>query len=181
MDADNEDVILVNECLDGNGRVYEQIVEKYYKVVYRLTAKFVRNTDDAEEITQSVFVKAYENLRSFNPKYKFFSWLYRISVNESINFGKRKKPSDNVPEEMSSLDGNPDNIYENNELSSNIQDALMELDKLSRVPVVLKHFLGYSYKELSYLLGVPEKTVKSRLFTGRQLLKELLIKYKNLI
>ncbi|HEX9252885.1 MAG TPA: sigma factor-like helix-turn-helix DNA-binding protein, partial [Ignavibacteriaceae bacterium] len=55
-------------------------------------------------------------------------------------------------------------------------DALMELDMLYRMPVVLKHFLDYSYKELSYLLSVPEKTVKSRLFTGRQLLKDILVK-----
>ncbi len=59
-------------------------------------------------------------------------------------------------------------------MSKKITDALMELDMLYRLPVVLKHFLDYSYKELSFLLSVPEKTVKSRLFTGRQLLKNLL-------
>jgi RNA polymerase sigma-70 factor (ECF subfamily) len=63
-------------------------------------------------------------------------------------------------------------------MGEKIQDALMELDMLYRLPIVLKHFLDYSYKELSYLLDVPEKTVKSRLFTGRQLLKDILIKIK---
>jgi RNA polymerase sigma-70 factor (ECF subfamily) len=173
---DNEDFIAVSDCLNGNGRSYEIIVDKYHKVIFRLANKFVKDFDDAEEITQSVFVKAYENLSSYNPKYKFFSWLYRITVNEAINFDKRRKDTEEINENHSSGSNDPDQIYDNNTLSDNIIGALMELDMIYRLPVVLKHFLDYSYKELSYLLGVPEKTVKSRLFTGRQLLKDILTK-----
>lgn len=173
---ENEDFILVTDCLRGNGRSYELIVEKYNKIIFRLAIKFVKDFDDAEEITQSVFVKAYENLKDYNPKYKFFSWLYRITVNESINFEKRSKKVEQISENLRSVNYDPDKIYDNNALSDVITDALMELDMLYRMPVVLKHFLDYSYKELSYLLGVPEKTVKSRLFTGRQLLKDILVK-----
>lgn len=172
----SEDFILVSDCLNGNGKSYEVIVEKYHKIIFRLANKFVKDFDDAEEITQSVFVKAFENLNDYNPKFKFFSWLYRITVNESINFSKRKKNIEEISENQRSVDDNPDKIYDNNELSDNIIEALMELDMIYRIPVVLKHFLDYSYKELSYLLEVPEKTVKSRLFTGRQLLKDILIK-----
>jgi RNA polymerase sigma-70 factor (ECF subfamily) len=176
LKLDNEDFITVSDCLNGNGRSYEIIVDKYQKMVFRLANKFVKNFDDAEEITQSVFVKAYENLNSYDPKYKFFSWLYRIAVNEAINFEKRKKNTEMINENMRSSELDPDRIYDNNVLSDNITDALMGLDMIYRIPVVLKHFLDYTYKELSYLLGVPEKTVKSRLFTGRQLLKEILTK-----
>lgn len=176
LQLENEDFILVSDCLSGKGRSYEIIVEKYNKIIFRLANKFVKDFDDAEEITQSVFVKAYENLKDYNPKYKFFSWLYRITVNESINFEKRKKSVEKISENFRSVNDDPDKIYDNNALSDVITDALMELDMLYRIPVVLKHFLDYSYKELSYLLGVPEKTVKSRLFTGRQLLKDILIK-----
>jgi RNA polymerase sigma-70 factor (ECF subfamily) len=176
MEAEKEDLLLVKECLEGNGRSYDVIVEKYYKVVFRLAVKFVKGYDDAEEITQMVFVKAYENLRNFNPKYKFFSWLYRITINESLNFEKRKKHNEELSEEMRSDDSEPGSITESNELSSNIRNALMEIDIMYRIPVVLKHFMGYSYKELSSLLDIPEKTVKSRLFSGRQMLKDILIK-----
>jgi RNA polymerase sigma-70 factor, ECF subfamily len=172
----SEDFILVSDCLNGNGKSYEIIVEKYHKIIFRLANKFVKDFDDAEEITQSVFVKAYENLNDYNPKFKFFSWLYRITVNESINFSKRRKNVEEISENQRSVEDDPDKIYDNNELSDNIIEALMELDMIYRLPVVLKHFLDYSYKELSCLLGVPEKTVKSRLFTGRQLLKDILIK-----
>ena len=174
----SDDLILVKECLNGNKSSFEDIVEKYYKIIFRLAYKIIKDYDDAEEITQSVFVKAYENLSSYNPKFKFFSWLYRITVNESLNFSKRKSYTEEFNEEFRTNNDNPDEIYNKAELGEQIQNALMELDMLYRLPVVLKHFLDYSYKELSYLLDVPEKTVKSRLFTGRQLLKDILIKNK---
>jgi len=173
-----DDKVLVRECIDGSKEAYKEIVEKYYKVVYRLAFRILQNSDDAEEITQSVFVKAYENLENYNPNYKFFSWLYRITVNETLNFSKKQSFTEKINIEYSIIDEKPDEIYDRSELGEKIQDALMELDMLYRLPVVLKHFLDYSYKELSYLLGIPEKTVKSRLFTGRQLLKDILIKNK---
>ena len=173
-----EDKDLVKECLEGNKHSFEEIVEKYYKTIYRLAFRIIRNSDDADEITQTVFVKAYENLSSYNSKFKFFSWLYRITVNESLNLSKKQKYTEELNERIESNESNPDEIYNQTEMGEKIQDALMELDMLYRLPVVLKHFLDYSYKELSYLLDVPEKTVKSRLFTGRQLLKDILIKKK---
>jgi RNA polymerase sigma-70 factor (ECF subfamily) len=171
-----EDNILVSRCLNGDAGAYEALVEKYYKIIFRLARKLLRNYDDAEEITQSVFVKAYENLNKYNPKYKFFSWLYRITVNETINFSRKKNYTEQLSEGLTNNEDNPDEIYNRNDLGEKIQDALMEIDMLYRIPLVLKHFLNYSYKELSDLLGIPEKTVKSRLFTGRQLLKDILIK-----
>lgn len=180
MNKDDKD--LVSECLKGSRKSFEEIVEKYYKVVYRLAFRLLHNEDDAEEITQTVFIKAYENLYSYNPKFKFFSWLYRITVNEALNYSKKQSYTEKLSEEYSTTEANPDEIYDKSELGDKIQFALMELDMLYRVPVVLKHFLDYSYKELSDMLGIPEKTVKSRLFTGRQQLKDILIKnkvYKN--
>jgi RNA polymerase sigma-70 factor, ECF subfamily len=172
-ETDIEDSQLVQECLNGSGKSFEILVDKYSKVVFRLAVKFVRDHDDAEEITQVVFVKAYESLKNYKSKYRFFSWLYRITVNECINYGKKKK-NEEISDMIESENDSPVEITESNELNNSIQNALMKLDMIYRVPVVLKHFLGYSYKELSDMLGVPEKTVKSRLFTGRQLLKDLL-------
>ncbi|MEO8398977.1 MAG: RNA polymerase sigma factor [Ignavibacteriaceae bacterium] len=174
----DDDQLYVIETLSGNGKSFEFLVDKYYKTVFRVASKLVRSNDDAEEITQIVFVKAYEKLSSFNPNYKFFSWLYKIAINESINFSKSLKYSEDINEQQDK-DGNmPDEIYDKNELSDSIQNALMQIDMLYRIPVVLKHFLDYSYKEISLIIDVPEKTVKSRLFEGRQLLKEILIKNK---
>jgi len=177
-----EDKVLVVQSLEGNRQAFEEIVERYYKIVYRLAIRTLHDNDNAEEITQNVFVKTYENLTSYNPKFKFFSWLYRIAINEILNFSKKQSYNEELREEFSTNDENPDDIYDRNELGEKMEAALMELDILYRLPLVLKHFMDYSYKELSDMLGVPEKTVKSRLFTGRQQLKDILIKnkvYKN--
>lgn len=175
---DTDDKVLVQECLEGSRKSFELIVEKYYKTVFRLSFRILHNSDDAEEITQTVFIKAFENLDKYNPKFKFFSWLYRIAINEALNFSKKQSYTEKLNDEYSTNEENPDQIYDRSELGEKIQVALLELDMLYRVPVVLKHFLDYSYKELSDLLDIPEKTVKSRLFTGRQLLKDILIKNK---
>ena len=169
-----DDNNLVKECLNGDRNSFEEIVEKYYKTIFRLSFRITRNHDNAEEITQSAFVKAYENLNSYDSKYKFFSWLYRITVNEAINFSKRENRTTEFNEQIFTNEGDPDKIYEEMELKKKVREAIMQLDLLYRLPIVLKHLFDYSYKELSYVLDVPEKTVKSRLFTGRQLLKEIL-------
>jgi RNA polymerase sigma-70 factor (ECF subfamily) len=173
MNSDDYD--LVKECLKGDKKSFEEIVEKYYKTIFRLSFRITRDHDNAEEITQSAFIKAYENLNSYDCKYKFFSWLYRITVNEAINFSKREKRTEEISERISTDEGSPDKIYDEMELKKKIHDAIMQLDLLYRLPIVLKHLFDYSYKELSYVLDVPEKTVKSRLFTGRQLLKDILV------
>ncbi len=173
-----DDKELVRESLQGSRKSFEEIVNKYHKTIYRLAYRLLHDNDNAEEITQIVFIKAFENLKSYNPKFKFFSWLYRIAINETLNFSKKQSYTEKLNNEFSSEVENPDVIYGRNELGEKIEDALMELDLLYRVPLVFKHFMDYSYKEISELLAIPEKTVKSRLFTGRQLLKEILIKNK---
>ena len=87
MDKDDKD--LVKESLQGSQKSFEEIVDRYYKTIYRLAYRILHDDDNAEEITQIVFVKAYESLGSFNPKFKFFSWLYRIAVNETLNLSKK--------------------------------------------------------------------------------------------
>ncbi len=173
-----DDKELVKQCLEGSRSSFEEIVNRHYKTVYRLAYRILHDNDDAEEIAQIVFVKAYENLKSYNPGFKFFSWLYRIAVNETLNFSKKQSYLEKLNDEFISDGENPDEVYGRNELGEKIETALMEVDLLYRVPLVLKHFMDYSYKEISELLVIPEKTVKSRLFTGRQLLKDILIKNK---
>ena len=174
-EADND---LVRESLQGSTKSFEEIVNRYYKTVYRLAFRILRDNDNAEEITQIVFVKVFENLASYNPKFKFFSWLYRIAINETLNFTKKQSYLEDLKDGFAADEENPDEIYGRNELGEKIENALMEIDLLYRVPLVLKHFMDYSYKEVGDLLEIPEKTVKSRLFTGRQLLKDVLIKNK---
>lgn len=170
------DAQLVAACLTGNLQAYETIVDRYQKQIFNVALRMVHNRWDAEDITQSVFVKVYEHLECFNPRYKFFSWIYRMAINESINFVKQKRHAETLQPDAISTDKTPEENYREQNLREQLLDAMMKLDIDYRAILILKHFEGFSYGEIGYIFEVPEKTVKSRLFTARQNLREILIK-----
>ena len=171
-----DDKILVRQCLRGDIKAFESLVDKYQKVVFNVAYRIANDFDDAEDITQSVFIKAFERLGDFNPRYKFFSWIYRIALNESINHANLRKHGEELNESLASDDGTPEESYRQSELCDQVQKALMKLPVDYRVVVVLKHFQNLSYDEISYVLDIPERTVKSRLFSARNSLRDILLK-----
>jgi RNA polymerase sigma-70 factor (ECF subfamily) len=90
----NADASLVRQCLAGDTRAFDALVRKYQKQLYHLALRMVRDRDDAMDIVQGVFVKVYQKLDSYDDKHEFFSWIYRITINESINFTNRAKRSE---------------------------------------------------------------------------------------
>lgn len=169
------DAALVEACLKGDHNAFGTLVHKYQGPVYNLALRMVRDPEDAEDIAQTVFVKAYQKLETFDPARQFFSWIYRIAVNESINFSKRQKRVDVYETGITAANElTPEQDYRNGELSQHIGDAILRLKMDYRLVLVLKHFHDFSYQEMSEVLQIPEKTVKSRLFTARQQLKEIL-------
>jgi len=172
----DQDSALVHDCLSGDQKAFEVLVERYQKPIFNLAFRFSADREDAEEITQTVFVKAYEKLNTFNSRYKFFSWLYKIAVNESINFLKQKKKFDTFDEHLHSRGQESDEGYRDHEMSAKIDTALLELKPEYRIVVILNHFQDLSYREIGYVLDVHENTVKSRLFSARKKLKTLLLK-----
>lgn len=174
--SEPNDVQLVSECLSGNLKAFETIVDRYQKPIFNVALRMVHNRDDAEDISQSVFVKAFENLASFNPRYKFFSWIYRMVINESINFLKQRRPGADLPPVAVSQEKTPEENFNELWLQENLLNAMLKLEVHYRAIIVLKHFEGFSYEEISYILEIPVKTVKSRLFTARQNLRDILIK-----
>jgi RNA polymerase sigma-70 factor (ECF subfamily) len=173
---EHDDKKLVHDCLNGSKQAFEQVVDKYQKMIFNMVYRMIHNLDDAEDITQGIFIKVFENLNSFNPKYKFFSWMYRIAINESLNHINRMKPFDPLSENLVALEKTPDKTYNGVEISEKIQQALMQIDPDYRMLIILKHFQDCSYKEIAVISNIPEKTIKSRLFTARQLLKEILVR-----
>ena len=173
---ETDDTLLVRQCLEGKSEAFEAIVDRYQNVIFNLALRMSNDSDDAEDIAQTVFIKAYEGLVSFNPRYKFFSWLYRIAINESLNYASLRRQHETLDESVISNDKPADEKYCDFELSHTIQNALMELALDYRIILVLKHFQDLSYSEIAYVLEIPEKTVKSRLFTARQSLRTILIR-----
>lgn len=171
---ERDDHILVRQCLEGDRRSFEELVDRYQKPIFNLALRMVSDAEDAADITQTVFVKVYESLRSFNSQYKFFSWLYRIAVNESLNFLRGRQELLGVSEELVSSESTADEKIVDEERDAGVQRALRQLTPDQRSAIVLRHFAELSYDEISEILGVPEKTVKSRLFEAREHLRKLL-------
>lgn len=171
-----DDLTLVRQFLGGERKAFEPLVERYQKAVYNVALRMSNDPDDAADITQNVFIKASEKLGTYDPKYKFFSWIYRIAVNESINFTAAARRGEALPEELVSGESNPEEIAQAGMLSESIEQGLLQLADDSRIVIILRHFEELSYEEIGFILGLPVKTVKSRLFTARQSLKKVLSK-----
>jgi RNA polymerase sigma-70 factor, ECF subfamily len=175
MNDRHADAALVRECLAGDSRAFDTLVRKYQKPLYNLALRMVRDRDDAMDIVQGVFVKVYQKLGSYDERHGFFSWVYRITINDSINFANRSKRSEEY-RSVESVTLLPTQEAARNAavLSQEIEAAIATLKPDHRMVIVLKHFHDFSYQKMADVLGIPEKTVKSRLFSARQQLKEIL-------
>ena len=171
---DDLDRQLVRRFLEGERASGDELVNRYHRSVFNVALRMLGNIQDAEDVTQTVFGNAFAALDSYDPKYRFFSWIYRMTVNESLNTQKRRR-------NMVSLDGSfdvpaPSAISQSAaDAEDRVGSALLELKPDDRAVVVLRHFVSFSYEEISDVLGVPVKTVKSRLFTARERLRQSLL------
>jgi RNA polymerase sigma-70 factor (ECF subfamily) len=169
-----DDSELVQSCIKGDRQAFERLLARYEKPVYNAAYRMLNSPDDARDITQTVFLKVFENLHQYDPKFRFFSWIYRIALNESINCLNRQKRLETLEHEPPSDSGGPEQATQAEQHSQRIQAALMGIKSEYRTVIVLKHFLDCSYVEIGQILDIPEKTVKSRLYSARQLLKDAL-------
>jgi RNA polymerase sigma-70 factor (ECF subfamily) len=174
--TEHNDEDLVRQCRAGEIKSFDLLVERHQRAIFNLALRMVRNYDDAADVSQSAFVKAYENLERFDPQYKFFSWLYRIAVNESLNSLEQKKRFEGLEGNDLAADTPDEKDDESVREERRIQDGLMMLSVDQRAVIVLKHMQGLSYREIGQILDLPEKTIKSRLFSARQTFKDILKK-----
>jgi len=176
MAEPDEDVVCVARCLRGDSSAFEAIVRRYQRVLFSVARRMLGNHEDAMDATQNAFVRAYEGLAGYDPDRRFFSWIYRIAVNECLNVRRARRPGEPLPEGLGDADAgsSPLEMVAALERSESIDAALIRLSEDHRMVVVLRHFMELSYTEISEAIGVPEKTVKSRLFDARQRLGELL-------
>jgi RNA polymerase sigma-70 factor (ECF subfamily) len=162
-----DDAGLARRCQQGDAGAFEELVLRYQRLFFTVALRFLGNAEDANDATQNAFVKAYERLGTYDPEYRIFSWLYRILTNECLNMLRDRRPQEPVTESLAAV-GGPFEQLEAGERRRHVQAALLELTPDYREVVVLRHYAGLSYDEIAATIGVPSKTVKSRLYTARQ-------------
>lgn len=172
--SNEQDLQLIEKCKNGNSRAFGELVEKYQKPLFNASFRIVNDRDVAQDVTQTVFIRAYEKLDTYNPRFKFFSWIYRMTVNESINVIRQQKSKVAIDDLNIASDDNPETQMQNTQVEEAVESAVSRLPIDYRLVTVFYYFANLPYQEISFILDIPEKTVKSRLYSARQILSKSL-------
>lgn len=173
------DETLITAVKNGDGEAFGPLVTRYKLVLYRLMYRMALNRDDAEDLVEEAFIKAYRSISKFETGRPFYSWLRRIAVNNAINFLKRERRGNIEPleysiERLSNGRNDPVRMARQNILQERIRQALARLDDDARVILSLKVNDELSYEEIGRLLKIPKGTVMSRLARARLKLKKIM-------
>lgn len=175
--SDEADGALLARYRKGDREAFAELVIRYQRPLYNAALWIVRKPEDASDVTQIVFLRVAERLDEYDGKHKFFSWIYRIAVNESLNLLRRTGREDEIDEEIdfaASESANPEWQLAQAQQSRQIQAAMLRLKANDRMVLLLRHFSEFDYEEIAQVLEVDVKTVKSRLFEARRRLRVLL-------
>lgn len=184
-----DDLALVDRAKAGDRQAFGTLVETYQRRVYAIAFGILRSRDDAWDAAQEAFVKAYKNLHRFEGNAAFYTWLYRITYNLSIDHLRERKRRDRADlTETQKMEealrrtgkkphGDPDEDSDRRELTVVLHDAMSKLSDKHRAIIVLREIEGLSYEEIADVLGISKGTVMSRLFHARKNLQKLLGPY----
>lgn len=186
----SEELMLVNAAKGGDIGAFEQLVRKYDRNVFRIANHITQNREDAEDVVQDAFLKAFQNLGQFQGQSKFYTWLVRIAVNEALMRLRRRRPErmvsldedintgeDTIPREVADWAPNPEQLYNQSELRDILQKTIQGLPPGFRTVFVLRDVEGLSTEETADALNLSIPAVKSRLLRARLQLRERLTKY----
>lgn len=173
--SDSEDRQLVERTLQGDRTAFAALVDRYGPTVYGVACRALGPGPDAEDVAQNVFLKVYENLATYRPSYRFFSWIYRIALNESMNATRRQRHHASIDSVALSSTESADGALEEALLEDAVGLALMELEPEDRALVVLRHYEDLPYRDIAFIMDITEALVKSRLYAARQRLRLVLM------
>jgi RNA polymerase sigma-70 factor, ECF subfamily len=181
IQATDQDLVLA--ARSGKEKAYRELIDRYQRPVFSLVYRMVRDRELAEDLAQETFVKVFNNLDRFDPKYKFSSWIFKIANNLTIDTLRRKEldtvsldgsrnartaeEADSSRIAVASEDENPEELLEAKQLGEQIGEAIGELRAEYRTAVVLRHVEGLSYEEIAEIMEVPLGTVKTYIHRAR--------------
>ena len=179
---DPRDASLVQRTLAGDATAYDRLIRRYQRQVYNLIYRMVGNTDDADDLVQETFVKAYGALRNFRQDASFLTWLYKIASNLSIDLmrSRRTRGALSLDEEIETghepadtdRSMSPEGSAVRGAVADIVDEAIMALPGKYRTVIVMRHIQGLSIEEIAESLDKPSGTIKTHLFRARALLRE---------
>lgn len=184
-----DDTELIELFQNGDTAAFDTLFTRYQKRTYRLVQRFVSNPEDASDLTQDAFIRAYQGLGDFKSQCQFYSWLYRITVNLCIDFLRKKSRSEvllydsddsgelpmaNIADPRSE---SPAKAVENKELRAHIRRAVRRLPPKQRQIFILRHWNGLSLKDIAAVVGRSDGTVKAHLLHAHRNLRKHLRSY----
>ncbi len=188
--AAGDELALVRAAKAGDLSAFEQLVKRYDRNVFRIAQHITQNREDAEDVVQDAFLKAFQNLSQFQEQSKFYTWLVRIAVNEALMKLRRRRTAktvsldqdieteeDTMPREVADWSPNPEQMYDQGELRDILRKTIQGLPPSFRTVFVLRDVEGLSTEETADALGLSIPAVKSRLLRARLQLRERLSKY----
>lgn len=174
---------LVELTLEGQQEAYAILVKRYEKQIFSLAYRLGGDYTESRDLAQEVFLRVYQELRSFDTKRKFFPWFYRVAHNTCINGLKRLPKAALALDEIQDFAETPEQAefspelsFEQQETVSALKKAIIQLPEQFRIPILLKYIEGLSYKEISQQMDLPVSTIETRLYRGRQMLQKRLSK-----
>ena len=181
----DEDKKLVEKAVKGDTKAFEMIVQKYQGTLVNYVGRMVGERELALDLTQDVFLKTYSSLHTYQPQYKFRTWLFRIASNTVIDFWRKKKidavsidqasRDDSVPDlQIQDKDPSVVSTLEISELRKKIEMTLQKIPPALRELFVWRHINGFSYQEMAEITGLPLGTIKNRVFQAKELIREQL-------
>ncbi len=189
---DMDDVQLVELAKNGESRAYDELVKRHSRKLHSVLYQMTDSYDDAYDIAQEAFAKAYRSLRYFNGQSAFYTWLHSIALNHARNFLKKRNKramysldddeyGSHEEKDMSMADdsngSDPEKVLQMTELKDKIREALLKLSDKHREIVVLHDVRGLSHSEISVMLGISEGTMRSRLHYAHKQLQGILSEY----
>ena len=186
----SDELALVQAAKSGDVSAFEELVRRYDRNVFRIAQHITQNREDAEDVVQDAFLKAYSNLAQFQGQSKFYTWLVRIAVNEALMKLRRRRPErtvsldeevkteeDSLPREVADWSPNPEQLYNQEELRDILSRTIQGLPPTFRTVFVLRDVEGLSTEETAEALDLSVPAVKSRLLRARLQLRERLNRY----
>ena len=165
----------IEACQRGDRDAFDRLVQRYQRDVYRLCYRYLNNHEDADDVAQEVFLRAYRAISRFRGDSAFSTWLYRIAVNACLNFrASRKPPSAEVPEAIPDPSPGAHSAVEKDERSRWVREAVSRLPDKQRATVILKVYHDLTHEEVAGILGSTIGTVKANLFHALGNLKKTL-------